>query len=230
MKMSATTGLPLVYLDANIYKFSATQLLRLIPRLQRFTWPNGVASEITIHDLRLVNRNFKLTPESKAETEVLPLLAELAKKGEYRAGTGIEMLFEVWGMPHLDSQSGKFYGAPVETIQHPRRFTRVIGKELRNDQIESFRRIRDPRFLTPQKWTGALDPKSKKAGNQLLDAYFLWTAEQARCDYFLTMDFKLVDMARTKELRVQVVKPSELNCILKAARWRRRLSSLISFR
>ena len=72
-------------------------------------------------------------------------------------------------------------------------------------------------FSPFKNWLG-LDPKSKKVGNQLLDAFFLWTAEHSRCDYFLTMDFRLVNMTQVKNQRIRVVRPSELEEILAAAR------------
>jgi predicted nucleic acid-binding protein len=48
--------------------------------------------------------------------------------------------------------------------------------------------------------------------NQLLDAFHLWSAEAAGCDYFLTLDFKLIKMMNQapSSTPVRIVRPSEL--------------------
>ena len=55
--------------------------------------------------------------------------------------------------------------------------------------------------------------KNRPNPNQLKDAFHIWCAESAGANYFLTGDFKLIDLvSRQKKcsLKTNVVKPSEL--------------------
>jgi len=70
-----------VYLDTNVFKFSATQLLRLKPRKQILNW-GGKSHEMIVHDMVYINPNDKIEhPDLKSEADLLPVVAELGKKG-----------------------------------------------------------------------------------------------------------------------------------------------------
>src|SRR5579862_3686654 len=68
-----------VYLDSNIYKFSATALTRAQPRQKSVKW-GGRELIVTVHDIVSVNPNEGITnnPDLKAEAELLPRVAALA--------------------------------------------------------------------------------------------------------------------------------------------------------
>jgi hypothetical protein len=94
---------PKVYIDTTVLKFSATQLPRLLPRKQTIDW-GGRVHEVTVHDFVRVNPNDSIdNPELKAETELLPTLAEAGKRGEVKYVIQMETLFESWGIPKMDS-------------------------------------------------------------------------------------------------------------------------------
>lgn len=72
--------------------------------------------------------------------------------------------------------------------------------------------LKHPRFMELAKYAGALQGKRKKY-NQLADAYWLWCAESNQCNYFLTLDTKLINSFSTaKRLTFMpiLVTPSEL--------------------
>jgi predicted nucleic acid-binding protein len=60
--------------------------------------------------------------------------------------------------------------------------------------------------------TGAYQGSGKLNRNQLLDAFHIWCAEFNKCDYFLTLDFKLLNVVRKQKRHslVEIIKPSEL--------------------
>ena len=117
---------PKVYLDTNIFKFSATDLPRLRPRQQNINW-GGVDHEVTVHDYINVNPNEKITnAKLKQNAESLEELAALGKQGTIKYIIQNETLFESWGIPNMDSQTGKFYGTPIEHVEAPIKYGRVM--------------------------------------------------------------------------------------------------------
>lgn len=208
--------LPEVYLDTNVFKFSATQLPRLKPRVQTINW-GDIEQDVTVHDFVEVNPNEGISnPELSAEAEVLPKLAELGKKGFVRYLIQAETLFESWGIPNLDSKSGPFYGAPIEHVEAPVQYERVmIGghQDPKEMQFDFLSRLRNKRFKQLQKITGAYQGPGKLNRNQLLDAFHIWCAEHNDCEFFLTLDFRLikvVDTGGADRVEVNLVRPSEL--------------------
>lgn len=68
-----------VYIDTNIYKFSATDLLRLRPRKQILNWGEATRED-TVYDFVHINPNNRIRDyKLKQETDLLPKLAELGK-------------------------------------------------------------------------------------------------------------------------------------------------------
>jgi hypothetical protein len=202
-----------VYIDTNIFKFSATQLPRLLPRKQVLDW-GGTIHEVTIHDFVKINpNNFIKNPDLKSEADLLPKLAEMGKFGRIKYVINMETIFESWGIPKMDSETGRFFGAPYETVTAPIEYSRVCFRfdlDPSEMQFKFISSIRHKRFDELQKMTGAYQGKGKLARNQLLDAFHLWCAEHNECDYFLTMDFKLIKMLSNKLQSLKVVKPSDL--------------------
>lgn len=206
---------PKVYIDTTVLKFSATRLPRLLPRKQTMNW-GGRVHEVTVHDFVRVNPNDSIdNPELKAEAELLPTLAEAGKRGEVKYVIQMETLFESWGIPKMDSETGKFYGTPLGDIEAPIEYKRVLlgfNRNAREMQFSFLSSIRNARFLELQKMTGAYQGSGKLNRNQLLDAFHIWCAEFNKCDYFLTLDFKLFNVLckQKRHPLVEIVKPSEL--------------------
>lgn len=204
-----------VYIDTTVLKFSATRLPRLRPRKQTIKW-GDLSLEETVHDIVRVNPNDPIdNAELKAEAELLPTLAEAGKHGEVKYVIQMETLLESWGVHKMDSETGKFYGAPIESVEAPIKYGRVVfgsNFNARDMQFSFLSSIKKDRFLELQKMTGAYQGPGKLNRNQLLDAFHIWCAEHNKCDYFLALDFKLLKVIRRQNRHplVEVVKPSEL--------------------
>ena len=109
--------IPKVYVDTNIFKFSATELPRLTPRVQKIDW-GGVQQDVVVHDLINSNPNENVNNSFlKEEADVLPHLAARAKQGRVRYLIQMEAELESWGLPSMDSKSGRFYGARLNTLK-----------------------------------------------------------------------------------------------------------------
>lgn len=205
-----------IFLDTNVFKFAAVALRRWKPRQQRGTWA-GMPFEITVHDMEVVNPNDRLRNQRlRREASLLPRVAELAKMGALSCVSTLEGLVEEMGLPKMDSQTGRFFGAPVEVAKPPIAYQRIIISPLddsRDLQGEFLKSITHPRFLELQKITGGYQGVRKYNLNQMIDAFLLWCAESAGSDFFLTLDFKMVDLMlriRKGRYNVRVVTPSEL--------------------
>jgi predicted nucleic acid-binding protein len=204
-----------VYLDTNIFKFSATHLLRFHPRDVRLRW-GGKLQSLIVHDLVTINPNGSISnPELKREAELLPRVAALAARGTTEFVINIETLMEVWGLPDLDSETGRFYNAPYKVVDAPVQYGRVMfgGEAHYKDlQVKFLHSLKHERFDKLQRITGAYQGARKAQKSQLLDAYHLWCAEHHKCDFFLSLDFKLARVIENSKNKptVSVVRPSEL--------------------
>jgi hypothetical protein len=205
-----------VYIDANVFKFSATSLPRLRPREVETAW--GPTKQLrTIHDFIIDNPNdrIKNNPELKREAELLSEVASLATVGLAEFVINVETRIEMAGLPNLDSETGRFYGAPLKDVDAPVQYGRIMfggGTNYRDAQFDSLCLLKDKRFHELQCITGAYQGEMKRNRNQLLDAFHLWCAEYAKCDFFLSLDFKLARMIANSKVKpnVPVVKPSVL--------------------
>jgi hypothetical protein len=212
---------PRVFIDTNVLKFSATELTRLRPRVARDNW-GGKEIEIVVHDIVSVNPNDLITNASlKSEADLLPQLAELGTRGSVKYFMHFETKMESWGLRNMDSAGGPFYGAPIELVEGPFKYGRIVGGggvKPRQRQFQFLKSLRYPRFTELQRLTGAYQGKLDPNRNQLLDAFHLWCAEHAQVDYFLTLDFKLIDVMNRSRSRysVRLVRPSELLSALHA--------------
>jgi hypothetical protein len=128
----------------------------------------------------------------------------------------METIFESWGLPKMGSATGGFYRAPYEMVDAPIKYYRVLigmGIDSKEMQIKFLSGIKNKRFIELQKMTGAYQGKHEINRSQLLDAFHIWCAEHNKCDFFLTLDFKLLKVIRKNmktEPIVHVVRPSEL--------------------
>jgi hypothetical protein len=206
---------PKVYVDTTVLKFSATQLRRLHPKTQQVNW-GSQDHQMTVYGFVHVNPNDSIVnPELKAEAALLPSLAKAGKTGVVNYVIQDETLFESWGIPKMNSETGKFYDAPCENVEAPIKYSRALvgaGFDARDTQFRFLSSINSKRFLELQKMTGAYQGPGKLNRKQLLDAFYLWCAEHNDCDYFLTLDFKLIKVLRKQKSRLlcEVVRPSEL--------------------
>lgn len=205
----------LVFIDTNILKFAATELTRFARRRETLKW-GPKTMDVIVHDEVVLNPNDNISnPELKAEADLLSEVANYAKVGVIEFVQSVEARYEEWGLPNMDSQTGKFFGAAVGLIEAPFKYGRVMGGLGIDGEAEQYRflsSIRDARFLAIQRATGAYQGAQPLNRNQLIDAFHIWCAESAGCSHFLTLDFKLLrTLAQSKlEIQVTVLRPSAL--------------------
>ena len=204
-----------VFLDTNIFKFSATVLRRYVGRTETLQWGPLEISDV-VYQEQLLNPNEGIQNiELKAEAELLPSVAAMGIGGRARFVISAEARYEQWGLPNLDSETGMFYGAAVADVGAPVEYSRVLGGlgfDGGAEQLRFLSALSSLRFLELQKATGAYQGDKPRNRNQLLDAFHLWCAEHNGCEFFLTMDFKLIRVFSSSRTisPVRLVKPSEL--------------------
>lgn len=211
-----TSIVPRVYLDASVLKFSASTFDRLFAKKVVGPWGDGLG-EVTVHELRTINRNDRIKhSDLRREVEVLPTLAALQEAGKVVYAVNLETILETWNLPGMmGCKTGMFYRAQIENVTPPLKYSRLVvgglpGLGLPEDmQFDFLSSVTHKRFLEIQRLTGAYQGDKPRNRNQLIDAFHLWCAEHARCDFFLTLDFKLIRVVRGR-LPVRLVKPSEL--------------------
>lgn len=207
----------LVFVDANVLKFASTELQRFVPRQVSLQWgPTTVAT--TVHDPVLINPNEGIaSADLRKEADLLPQIAACGKSGTLKFVQTVEALYEEWGLPDLDTDTGRFYGAPLHLLRDvPFKYSRIMGGsgiDGRQEQLRFLASVNDKRFIELQRACGAFQGHIKPPNhNQLLDAFHIWCAEVAGCSYFLTLDFKLMRVLSKSKAKTQLrlVRPSEL--------------------
>ena len=186
-----------VFLDTNAFKFCTTEKLMYMEK------PDS-ASYIHWKD---PNENL---PEP-LRTQV-SMLHEIFQKhaAQFTFQTSIEVHLESFRCTTLGGKKSAMENITVNPVSPPIELSRpLISKEY---DISVFQRIRHPRFLELQRATGAYQG-DRIDGNQLIDTFHIWTAENANCDYFLTLDLKLVRIVqghKTHPPKTKVVSPQQL--------------------
>lgn len=207
----------LVFVDTNVLKFAATELVRLRARRDKVQW-GPLLVDLIVHDAVAVNPNDRIpNAELRTEADLLPSVAACGKTGLVEFVHTVEALYESWGLPSMDSETGAFYGANIRLLQNvPFSYGRVMsgfGVDGEAEQLRFISSIGSPRFFELQRACGAFQGRDKPLNkNQLLDAFHIWCAELAGCSYFLTLDFKLQRTLSLSavEKKVNLVRPTEL--------------------
>jgi len=174
-------GMPAkVYLDTNVYKFSATQLPRLRVERREVNW-GGHKQVLPLHVPVIVDPNDRIDEASilRAEVNLLPEVAALAQRGLATFLISFETQVELSGIPNLDSQTGNFYGASHTPVQPPVSYSRILyggPEDPLEAQYRFLRELDNDRFLELRRICGAQQGKEINR-NQLLDAFHLWCAE-----------------------------------------------------
>src|SRR6202035_657880 len=101
----------------------------------------------------------------------------------------IETQMEIWGLPNLDSETGRFYGAARRVVEAPADYNRIMfggNASYKEEQFNFLRSLQHDRFLELQRVTGAYQGEVEINRNQLLGAFHLWCAEHNASDFFLS--------------------------------------------
>ena len=207
-----------VFVDANIFKYAATQLPRLRPRQQTINW-GGREFETVVYDFVTVNPNEKIdnNPKLKKEVELIPEIVALQKKESIVFCETTELMIETWGLPNMDSKTGRLYGANITKIQPPIKYSRIwLGWNVdpKEAQLRFLMGLDSQRFKEIQRATGAFQGHNSPNRNQLLDAFHLWCAENADCEVFLTGEAeklrRVMSNKKNFTYNPKVLLPSEL--------------------
>lgn len=205
-----------VLIDTNVLKFSATGPQMFIPVNKKIRNWYGRVVGVQVSRIGYVDRNTKIKhSELRLEVRLLSQIADLAKTGKLSIFLHRESIIEGMGLPAMQNESGRFFGSPIADAETPIRYGRTIfssrisTSELTLNFLKS---IEDKRFKELQKVTGAYQGGDNYNLNQLLDAFYIWCAEHNKCEFMLTLDFKLIKMVRRNlnNVQVKLVKPSEL--------------------
>ena len=206
-----------VYLDTNVLKFGIESARRLVPRNQSLN-VNGKEIQFKIHDIFDIPVHEKVRNQEPLYKgiKLLPRVINFAKQGKFAFCTNFETMFEFWGILLLEEKKSYFEGSEIKEVQAPIKYSRILagfGQDSKTRQFEFLKSIKDKRFQELQKVTGAYQGENKYNRNQLLDAFHFWCAEYNKCDYFLTLDFKMINHLRKQKKftsMVKIVSPVEL--------------------
>ncbi len=157
----------------------------------------------------------KLQTEEHAQTYADALLIE-----QVEALAQAKLIRLCWHFEtHWEFVRNKAIGIPappilelIEKANCPIYYSRMIVSPFDNEdkQLEFLRRLNHPDFETWKKLVGA-QPGTKRERNQLMDAWHLWSADHNHCEYFLTMDYRLISSihSRKHERPLRVVAPAQ---------------------
>ncbi|UXT57995.1 hypothetical protein FY134_10185 [Agrobacterium fabrum] len=198
-----------VFIDTNIFKFSAVKKHVLRPAKKTASW-GGATFETVIHEPYTVNEINKIKSDGqRRDALLLSMLAYAGISDLLSFHIHHEVDLETWGLPGMASPSGQFFGCPIDWVPDPVvRPHRVIlggGKKFKQHSLDFVSGIDHPRYKELSKVTGAFQGNDKPLNlNQALDAYHIWCAEVAQMDYFLTMDYKLKKVVERSKIKTSV--------------------------
>jgi hypothetical protein len=149
--------------------------------------------------------NDKQLRDAKASVEIAKLLATKQVQGVWQ----FETLFE-WGRTKKMGISAPSINQYMEVADPPCHYTRVLFDPDQDVQFNFLRNLNQERYVDWKKACGVVKG-SKKELNQLMDAWNLWSAEHNECDFFLTVDYKLIRSVNSRniESNLELITPTE---------------------
>lgn len=206
-----------VFIDTNILKFSAVKKHVFQPRIATVNW-GGSDFEMEYFERHTANDLLRIKHDvQRRDAIALPMLAYAGISDWIKFYYHREVLLESSGLPRMRSASGSFFGCTIHKVPDPHTpRSRIISggeKKLREHTSHFLNGLEDRRFIELTRATGAYQGTSQTLNlNQGLDAYHIWCAENAKINYFLTMDYKLKKMVEKSRIdtSVRVVTPTEL--------------------
>lgn len=168
----------------------------------------GLLNESEIMQKQASERDFLFR-----EARAIRTIIELARAQNIILFQNMEITIEtMWTTNSRKSKAigNLLNGVKIEYLEPPYFHARILGglglskQQLSNLRDSSFENCKSERFV---------EIKSALGGNKDADAYHIYSAEKGEIDYFLTMDKKLVNSARSqKKVRfaTEILYPSEL--------------------
>jgi hypothetical protein len=208
--MIAAANPPRVLIDTSALKGACARLPRYFGYEQSIRW-GPHEQTLTVFSEGTFLPNLALDALQQLEARALREVAVLAEKSLVTLLVTDDIRWEFWGLPKTDSEEGFFFGAPVHTVRSPVELPRVIPDD--GSYLEALISLEVPRFIELQIMCGARQG-AKINVNQLLDAFYLYSAECLEAQYFLTLERKLSRLLATHRRfplpTVRLVMPTEL--------------------
>ena len=182
-----------VYVDANVIQHSDVDRMYWLPEDRTLDWGGMAVDTRTYPRYEVIDKRLSMTDDKlRRELVALELLAQFDSVADVRFLQQFETEFEANYKPGVSSP---LFGTSIVSAASPIPYARTVLGFGARPQIEFIQSIDHPRFRYFQKLSGVQPGMSEKRRRaQMLDAWHLWCAERNECDYFLTMDFKLVRM------------------------------------
>ena len=209
---------PSVFLDTTVLKASVDTRMMLLPEPKKVRWGDQ-EFEVNVHRPVFVNQNIKYLQQGNRErfedTLFLRFIAALAKEQKIILLSHNEVFFELMHLPRTTGEGPRFYGAPIQEIEGPVQYGRIIADWSKRDyQFEFLAGLKHPRFLELQRACGAFQGHNRPPHrNQLIDAFHLLCAESADAKYFLTLDDSLIrtlSTHKTYKVNLTCITPKQL--------------------
>jgi predicted nucleic acid-binding protein len=200
-----------VYLDTNILKFfSNNSVLTFEEKSSNLKWGDKVI-ENKIYELTNKNKNIEKSNDKKLLNDIKEI-ENIFDNKFLEFYMNLETKIESMRILNIVNN----LNIKINDAKPPIVYSRILfsyKEENKKLQTDFLKNIDNQRFLDIQKVVGAYQGKREINENQLLDAWHLWCAEYNKCDYFLTMDYKLkriIDNSRNFFIDVKVITPQKL--------------------
>lgn len=169
------------------------------------------------HD-RFPTEKFRATnPEAFRDAQSIGGIERLARWRLVRLFWHFELRWEFLARRKID-QGAVTITEQLEEAHCPLFYGRIVAEAFSktDHQLEFLRGLRHPRFDEWKEASGVI-AGSRRERNQLLDAFHLWTAEHNWCDYFVTMDYALIQTVARSHLKT-AMRLAPPRAFLRAAR------------
>ena len=209
-----------VYVDSNIVRHTGAYGFRWLPEEVTLQWGPHTIVQTVCRRYEIVDRMVEQADERlRKETVAARLLSQFDRLPNV---TFMQHWETDWEWRRRDSSwpgiGSPFRGVNMVEADSPVERFRVVAGRGAPEPERIFDGIDHSRFVFLQQLAGVQPGMSaKKRASQLMDAWHLWCAEHNACDYFLTMDAKLIRLvgaprrcSSQEPYGVQLLKPSVL--------------------
>jgi len=203
-----------VFVDTSIVRFSETERQHWIVENQSVQWgPTTVASPVhqPVSEFPLEKLNHEQSQKAYRDALLIPKIDDLAKDGLISLCWHKETQWEYLRKRTVGSAKPSIIDR-IGNANCQIYYGRLITSPFKNEdeQLSFLQRLNHSEFEKWKKIVGGAKLGAPGERSQLMDAWNLWSADHNHCDYFLTMDYKLIKSvaSRKHSSTLRLVSPS----------------------
>ena len=207
-----------IYVDANIIQLSDVYRIRYLSEHRTLDWGGQTISTTTYGKYEIEDTSYEIKDDQlRKECFALRCLSRFDDLATIHFVQQFETSLEIGSLGNPS-----IFDAKVQQVDGPIEYSRSLF-DKRFPQWKFVNKIDHPRLNHLKKVAGVQEGMNEKnLRSQVMDAWHLWCAERNECNFFLTTDYKLINLVNSSSkskknsqpIMVKLVSPLNLMEIL----------------